>query len=53
VVEKGGFGRPFSFGLREGAADAAPILDRMLLTGHDLDRDLVVTRVRQRADALL
>src|SRR5437868_6547399 len=32
----------------EGAAQPAPILDRVLLAGDELDRDLVIAGIRQR-----
>src|SRR5437867_8367789 len=38
---------------REGAADPAPILDRVLLAGDDLDRDLAVAGRREPGDPLL
>src|SRR5690242_20740206 len=39
--------------LREGAADAAPILDRVFLAGHNLQCDLAVAGAGQCRDALL
>src|SRR4029453_458438 len=39
--------------LGKGAADAPPILDRVLLAGQDLDRNLVVTGIGKPPKALL
>jgi hypothetical protein len=38
--------------LGEGAADPAPILDGVLLAGHNLYRDLAVARLGQCREAL-
>src|SRR5262249_27694852 len=39
-------------GSRERASDPAPILDRVLLAGHDLDGDLAVAGIGESRDAL-